>query len=56
MLAEAFENVEKGWLDARQFRDFVFGNVVRFYTDSNPDFFRGTRVEAEVASEIAAAS
>ena len=48
MLAEAYENVEKGWLDADQFRDFVFGNVLRFYTDTNPDFFRGTVVEAAV--------
>ena len=48
VLAEAYENVEKGWLDAQQFRDFVFGNVLRFYTDTNPDFFRGTVVEAAV--------
>ena len=50
VLAEAWENVEKGWLDREQFRDFVFGNVSRFYTDTNPDFFRGTVVEAAVAN------
>jgi hypothetical protein len=50
VLCEAYENVEKGWLDADQFRDFVFGNVARFYTDTNPDFFQGTVVEEPVAA------
>ena len=36
------------------FRDFVFGNPVRFYTAANPDFFRGTRVEAAAARLVAA--
>ncbi len=49
VLEEAYENVEHGWLDAAQFRDFVFANVARFYTDSNPEFFRGTSVEGAVA-------
>ena len=53
VLEEAFENVEKGWLDLTQFRDFVFGNVLRFYTDTNPDFFRGTVVEKAVADALA---
>lgn len=52
VLEEAYENVDKGWLDAAQFREFVFGNVARFYTDTNPDFFRGTVVEAAVAKEV----
>jgi predicted TIM-barrel fold metal-dependent hydrolase len=52
VLEEAYENVEKGWLDAAQFRDFVFGNVARFYTDSNPDFFKGTIVEEPVAGLV----
>ena len=52
VLEEAFENVEKGWLDEAQFRDFVFANVMRFYTDTNRDFFRGTCVEAAVADEL----
>ena len=52
VLEEAHENVEKGWMDKDQFRDFVFGNVARFYTDTNPDFFKGTSVEAEVASFV----
>jgi predicted TIM-barrel fold metal-dependent hydrolase len=52
VLGEAFENVEKGWLDSAQFRDFVFGNVLRFYTDTNPDFFQGTRVEQAVRAAL----
>jgi predicted TIM-barrel fold metal-dependent hydrolase len=54
VLPEAFENVEKGWLDSAQFRDFVFGNVLRFYTDTNPDFFRGTAVELAVSQALSA--
>jgi predicted TIM-barrel fold metal-dependent hydrolase len=53
VLEEAFENVEKGWLDEAQFRDFVFGNVMRFYTDSNSEFFRGTAVESAVSEAMA---
>ena len=49
VLPEAYELVEKGLLDEAAFRDFVFGNPVRFYTSGNPDFFGGTRVEGQVA-------
>jgi hypothetical protein len=51
VLVEAYENVEHGWLSRADFRDFVFGNVARFYTDTNPDFFRGTVVEKAVHQE-----
>ena len=54
VLEEAYENVDHGWLDAAQFRDFVFGNVTRFYTDTDPDFFRGTVVERPVAELVGA--
>jgi hypothetical protein len=54
VLGEAYENVEKGWLDSSQFRDFVFGNVLRFYTDTNPDFFRGTVVDQAVQNALMA--
>jgi len=50
VLGEAWENVEHGWLDRPAFKDFVFGNVARFYTDTNPNFFVGTVVEKAVAS------
>jgi predicted TIM-barrel fold metal-dependent hydrolase len=54
VLEEAYENVEHGWLDAAQFRDFTFANAARFYTDANPRFFEGTRVEGAVAAELLA--
>jgi predicted TIM-barrel fold metal-dependent hydrolase len=53
ILPEAFELVEHGLLDERAFRDFVFANPARFYTRLNPDFFAGTRVEADVAKLLA---
>ena len=54
VLAEAHEGVGNGGLTPAQFRDFAFANVARFYTDSNPDFFRGTSVERAVAESVAA--
>ena len=32
------------------FRDFVFVNPVRFWGEANPNFFKGTAVEAEAAA------
>ena len=49
ILEEAWELVERGALGEEGFRDFVFRNPVRFYTRVNPDFFAGTRIEAEAA-------
>jgi predicted TIM-barrel fold metal-dependent hydrolase len=54
ILEDAYELVEKGLLDEGAFRDFVFRNPARFYTSVNPDFFVGTRVEAEAAQLVAA--
>ena len=31
------------------FRDFVFVNPAKLWTDMNPDFFKGTVVEQDVA-------
>ncbi len=45
ILAEAHELVEHELIDEDDFREFVFGNPVRFYTSVNPDFFVGTRCE-----------
>ena len=36
------------------FRDFVFVNPVRFFTDVNPDFFEGTVVADAVRALNAA--
>jgi predicted TIM-barrel fold metal-dependent hydrolase len=49
VLHEAWENVERGWMDATQFRRFMFDNPARFYLDSNPSFFAGTAVETDVS-------
>lgn len=53
VLPEAYEQIEHGLLDVDQFRAFVFEDAVRFYTDTNPDFFAGTAVEADVARVLA---
>jgi predicted TIM-barrel fold metal-dependent hydrolase len=53
ILGEAYELVEKGLIDESDFRDFVYGNPVRFYTSANPSFFVGTRVENEVEGMLA---
>jgi predicted TIM-barrel fold metal-dependent hydrolase len=50
VLPEAWELVEDGLVDSEQFRDFVFGNVVRLFTGTNPHFFAGTVVADEVTA------
>jgi predicted TIM-barrel fold metal-dependent hydrolase len=45
---EAYELVEDGVITQKDFRDFVFVNPVRLWTDMNPNFFKGTIVESEV--------
>lgn len=54
VLHEAYEGVEEERLDPSQFRAFTFENAARFYTDTNPRFFEGTAVEAEVEALLAA--
>jgi predicted TIM-barrel fold metal-dependent hydrolase len=51
---EAWEQVERGMLTEGDFREFVFTNVVRLHAGTNPDFFKGTTVEAAAAAELAA--
>ena len=50
LIGEAHELVEDGRITAADFRDFVFANPVRFWTATNPDFFKGTAVEGPVES------
>lgn len=47
VLPEAYELVEDGLVTEDDFRDFMFTNPVRFWGESNPRFFDGTRVERE---------
>jgi hypothetical protein len=53
VLVEAYEGVEDGILSEDNFRDFVFGTPVRFWTAGNPNFFKGTAVEAQVQQFLA---
>ncbi|MDG2305340.1 MAG: amidohydrolase family protein [Candidatus Binatia bacterium] len=53
VLGEAYEMVEHGFFDIEDFRDFVFSNPVSLWCGTNPDFFRGTRVESAVEHELA---
>jgi hypothetical protein len=42
--------VEDGLISENDFRDFVFANAVRFWGESNPNFFAGTAVAAEASA------
>jgi predicted TIM-barrel fold metal-dependent hydrolase len=53
VLEEAWEMVDHGWIDEAAFKKFTFTNPVRFYTDTNPAFFKGTVVEAAVDQFLA---
>jgi predicted TIM-barrel fold metal-dependent hydrolase len=48
VLEEAWEMVDHGWIDEQAFTKFTFSNPVRFYTGTNPAFFKGTVVEEAV--------
>jgi len=52
VLPEAFELVDRGLLDADDFERFVFSNAVRLHAGMNPDFFRGTRLEAAIDARM----
>lgn len=53
VLAEAWELVEKGHLDAEAFRAFTFDNAVRFYGSLDSECFAGTAIEAQAAQVLA---
>ena len=55
VLPEAYELVEHGVIDDDDFEKFTFSNAVRFWGETNPDFFAGTAV-AEAARTTLAAS
>jgi predicted TIM-barrel fold metal-dependent hydrolase len=48
VLGEAWEMVDRGWIDEAAFEKFTFSNPVRFYTGTNLTFFKGTVVETAV--------
>ena len=51
-VAEAWEAVDHGTIDADAFRDFVFANPARLHAGANPEFFGGTAVEGAVDAEL----
>jgi hypothetical protein len=55
VLAEAYELVEHGLVNEGEFKEFVFENPVTLHAGMNPDFFKGTVVEAEVAQLLGTA-
>lgn len=55
VLLEAYELVEDDLMTKADFKDFTFTNAVRFWGSSNPEFFKGTAVEAEAAEVLTAA-
>jgi predicted TIM-barrel fold metal-dependent hydrolase len=54
VLEEAYELVDHGLLDETQFREFVFEHAIELHAGMNPDFFKGTVVEQDVARALAA--
>ncbi len=54
VLGEAYELVEDELMSLDAFRDFTFTNPVQLWGGMNPDFFKGTRVEAAAAEVLAA--
>ena len=46
---EAHELVDDGVITEEDFRDFVFTNPARLWTDMNPDFFKGTVIADHAA-------
>ncbi|MGH8810579.1 MAG: amidohydrolase family protein [Advenella sp.] len=49
-LAESWDLVEQGVITAADFKALVFDNPYRFYTQANPQFFKGTAIEKKLGS------
>jgi hypothetical protein len=54
VLEEAYELVEHELITEQDFRRFTFTNAVLLHGRMNPDFFKGTVVEAAAQAELAA--
>jgi hypothetical protein len=55
VLPQAYALVETGRLTEDGFRDFAFTNPVHLFAGMNPDFFKGTAVEAAAEEVLAPA-
>lgn len=49
-LAQAHSLVDEGVISEADFKAYVFSNPYKLYTEANADFFKGTAVEAKLAS------
>ena len=49
VLAEAYELVERGAMDEREFRGFTFDHAVSFYGAVQPNFFEKTAIAADAS-------
>lgn len=56
VLPGAYELVEDELIDTEDFREFTFANAVRFWGETNPDFFNGTAVEREAGALLTGSS
>jgi hypothetical protein len=54
LLGEAHALVEDGLISDADFDQFTFANSVRLHGRMNPDFFKGTVIEAEAAAVLEA--
>ena len=54
VLAESHEMVTEGLITEDDFRDFTFANAAELHASMNPDFFKGTVIEKDVAKLMAA--
>ena len=52
VVPEAYENVEKGFMNEQDFREFTFTNAALLHTRNNANFFKGMVVEQAVADEL----
>lgn len=52
VLPEAYELVEDEKISVQDFRNFVCDNPIRFWGETNPDFFDGTAVSATAKSVL----
>jgi hypothetical protein len=53
VLAESHALVDEGAISEADFKAWVFGNPYKLYTEANPNFFKGTVVEAKLKAKSA---
>jgi predicted TIM-barrel fold metal-dependent hydrolase len=52
VLPEAYEMLEHNLLNEEDFKRFTFTNAVRLHGEMNPNFFKGTAIEAAAKAEL----